>query len=71
MMIEPASMDLRAEQCRKRAACYERIADDKRAPEEIRMRFAHQAHLLRIMGKLAEFDEINTSTPTARPQLEL
>ena len=61
MMIESASMDLKAEQCRKRAACYESIADDKSAPKEIRMRFAHQAHLLRIMGKLAEFDEKSAS----------
>ena len=71
MMIESASMDLKAEQCRKRAACYERIADDKRAPEEIRMRFAHQAHLLRIMGKLAELDEMNASPRRTRAQLEL
>ncbi len=54
-------MDLKAEQCWKRAACYERIAEDKSAPIEMRMRFAHQANLLRIMGKLAELDEENAS----------
>jgi hypothetical protein len=51
-------MDLKAEQCWTRAACYERIADDESAPKEVRLQFAHQANLLRIMGKLAELDDI-------------
>lgn len=62
-------MNLKAEQCRKRAACYERIAEDERAPEEIRKRFAHQANLHRIMGKLAELDDMNASLKTTRAQL--
>lgn len=54
-------MDLKAEQCWKRAACYERIAEDESAPIEMRMRFVHQANLFRIMGKLAVLDEGNAS----------
>ena len=54
-------MDLKAEQCWKRAACYERMAEDKSAPREVRMRFVHQANLLRIMGKLAGQDKENVS----------
>ena len=54
-------MDFKAEQCRKRAACYERIAEDESAPKETRMRFLHQANLFRIRGRLAALDEVNAS----------
>jgi hypothetical protein len=54
-------MDLKAEQCWKRAACYEKIAEDEGAPIQIRMRFVLQANLLRIMARLAELDEANAS----------
>jgi len=52
-------MDFKAEQCWKRAACYERIAEDESAPKEARMRFLHQANLFRIRGRLAALDEVN------------
>ena len=54
-------MDLKAEHCWKRAACCERIAGDESAPKEIRMRFAHQANLLRIKARLAKLDDVNAS----------
>ena len=54
-------MNLNAEQCWKRAACYEKIAGDESAPKEVRVRFAHQANLLRIKGALAALDEGNVS----------
>ena len=59
-------MDLKAEQCWKRATCYKRTAEDESAPKEMRMRFAHQANLLRIMGKLAELDEERISENNIR-----
>lgn len=61
-------MDLKAEQCWKRAACYEKIAEDESAPKEIRIRFAHQANLLRIKGALAEWDEVNASAQSHNPR---
>ena len=54
-------MDSKADHCWKRAACYERIAGDESAPKEIRMRFVHQANLLRIKARLAELDDKNAS----------
>jgi hypothetical protein len=51
---------MRAEQCWKRAACYDRIAEDESAPIKTRILFVRQANLLRIMGRLAALEEPNT-----------
>jgi transposase len=52
-------MVLNAEQCWKRAACYDRISEDESAPVETRILFVRQANLLRIMGRLAALEEDN------------
>jgi len=54
-------MDLKAKQRWERAVCYEKIAEDENTRIEIRAWSAHQANLLRIMGRFAEFDEVRIS----------
>lgn len=54
-------MTLKAEQCWKRAACCERIAENESAPMKVRRVFVRKANYLRIIGRLAALDEANAS----------